>query len=657
MGAIELADKAAEMGARIAEASEKTGMSAEHLSGLSAISKVTGESFDSLTTSLARAGQRLESAILNPGAGAGAVLAQVMGGAKELANLGLVPMDDALQTVLAHIFEFNNVGERNVALNALLGKGWQTNIETLKLLAEQGFAPAMAEAHRLGMYFDAFSAKQAKEYMVATRELKAEIAGLGVAIGKELMPYVKEWIANWQGMTPRIVSWGYAVKGAILAIQGNLGGAADAWARYEAKQREADQVQTDFRDHVSNLAAGEKKLSDETDRHLQGVQKHTKAMRDWAATFHSMVPHVFNLDNALANLDKKDLERSTEDMARTWKQLQEGTFHLDLQMPDGATKELQTAIDLLHQMAWTLREADVPMKTLSEDAQEFDHYSVWKKQVGQLLIYRNEFVALGRSTLAIDAAIYNAQRQLIEQEDAMRIRVGDLRTKFVGFLDELALAGKDMGEKVFGTLLHALDSVENELARFIVTGQSNFKQLFQSVAMEMTKSGLQDLFGRASEAIASKFGITLPAMGAQGSSPGKPLYVSVVNGGGGGLPGLPGGLPGMGGGEGGGGDVQEIPGGNIQEILGDLSGIFGGGRAGGGEVVPGKFYEVGERQPEFFSPRVPGQITTAPPGGGGHTVVNFHVNGVRDFDGFRRSSGQIMALLQNQLATAYSRNR
>jgi hypothetical protein len=51
---------------------------------------------------------------------------------------GMIPLDDAMQKVMARIFAMNDVGARNLALQSLLGRGWQTNVETLKMLAEQG---------------------------------------------------------------------------------------------------------------------------------------------------------------------------------------------------------------------------------------------------------------------------------------------------------------------------------------------------------------------------------------------------------------------------------------------------------------------------------------------------------------------------------------
>lgn len=154
VAAFELADHAAALGAKIFEVHEKTGMASEDLSGLMVLSKQTGESFDTLSIALGRAGVNLEKAIINPGAQSSKILADVMGGAQNLANLGLKPADERVQELLKHIFELNDVGERNLALQTLLGRGWQSNMETLKLLAEQGYGPAIEQARKFGLLFD-----------------------------------------------------------------------------------------------------------------------------------------------------------------------------------------------------------------------------------------------------------------------------------------------------------------------------------------------------------------------------------------------------------------------------------------------------------------------------------------------------------------------
>jgi hypothetical protein len=56
-------------------------------------------------------------------------------------------------------------------------------------------------------------------------------------------------------------------------------------------------------------------------------------------------------------------------------------------------------------------------------------------------------------------------------------------------------------------------------------------------------------------------------------------------------------------------------------------GMFGGGRATGGPVSAGKFYQVNEREPEFFAPRQSGEVIPLSKmgGRGGGTTINISV--------------------------------
>lgn len=89
-----------------------------------------------------------------------------------------------------------------------------------------------------------------------------------------------------------------------------------------------------------------------------------------------------------------------------------------------------------------------------------------------------------------------------------------------------------------------------------------------------------------------------------------------------------------------------------------LLGMFGGFRAAGGDVTPGKAYIVGENHPEVFVPRAAGRVVPKiETGPGGHsTTVNLHIHGVADADSFQRSSTQIYSHLHSQLAMAHARN-
>ena len=58
-------------------------------------------------------------------------------------------------------------------------------------------------------------------------------------------------------------------------------------------------------------------------------------------------------------------------------------------------------------------------------------------------------------------------------------------------------------------------------------------------------------------------------------------------------------------------------GGSFGSLLGGFAKMmFGGGRAGGGEVSPGRIYRVNEYGEEFFSPSSHGRVVPAGGGGG-----------------------------------------
>ena len=74
---------------------------------------------------------------------------------------------------------------------------------------------------------------------------------------------------------------------------------------------------------------------------------------------------------------------------------------------------------------------------------------------------------------------------------------------------------------------------------------------------------------------------------------------------------------------------------DIGSLFGTLLGSFGGALAGGGDVMPGRRYLVGEQGPEMFVPRTAGSIVPSASGSGASTRAlqqtnNFYVQGAID---------------------------
>lgn len=224
---LELANKAAESGDKIFEAGEKTGLTAANLSGLRAVTQQVGENFDSLTLALSRAGRNLQAAIDQPGLQSSKVLAQLMGGAQNLAELGLKPMDERLHVVLQRIFALNDVGERNYALNTLLGRGWQDNVETLKMLAEQGYGPAIEKAKEFHEFYDDAAAAQAHEFDVQMNTLKSDLRGLALVVGREAVPALHDLMAAFIDMQSDMRDSATASEKWGEDLRAYMGGAVD----------------------------------------------------------------------------------------------------------------------------------------------------------------------------------------------------------------------------------------------------------------------------------------------------------------------------------------------------------------------------------------------------------------------------------------------
>lgn len=113
---------------------------------------------------------------------------------------------------------------------------------------------------------------------------------------------------------------------------------------------------------------------------------------------------------------------------------------------------------------------------------------------------------------------------------------------------------------------------------------------------------------------------------------------------------------GMGGSSGGGSLLGQFLGDGFGKLFGFES--FGGFRAGGGSVMSGKSYVVGENEPELFTPTTSGFITPlsrVQPAGNTTVVINNHIQ-TADAESFRRAEGNLTARMKMQLDRAGRRN-
>lgn len=654
-----LAEHASEAGSKIYDASQKTGISAAQMSGLMAVAKEMGGDFDSLSTSLARAGANLTWAIINPGDKAGKVLNQAMGGAKQLADEGMKPLGDRVQDVLKHIFEMNDAGERNLALSALLGRGWMANVTTLKILAEQGFGPAEAAARRMGIFFDDEGARQAKQFQVSIKELTAEFAGVALTIGKTVLPafeYYVEGLARVGALTQKL-NYISAQVGAFFA--GDMKSAIH-FSELAAAIGDGTQAQTDFMVRIANLAVGEKAASEETKGLTRAVKDHTDALASLIDREREQLALAGAEGNAAAKIGV-EYQHAVEEIHK-------------LTAAGGDQKEAVIALGL----AWDTYVAKMqklgprpqlmfqeppagpkPLAQLPLGGQatpQAPGYQVatpaeWASLRGNMgnlaaaaKALRKEEDLSTTSLMRLSAAFPGLDMNMIAAEASGRRMIEALtkRDQFGSFgeqwketIDKLVSEGDNFGGKFLAVMTQTLDQVENKFAQLAVKGKANFRELLPQMEQGLVKSGLQ-----------TGVSMFLKGTGLGGAekmgTAGNPVHVVMDS-----LSGMTGGLTGSA------GMASSVEHG----MLGVFSKIFGGFMAEGGDVGAGHAYVVGEHGPEFFMPRVHGSIAPQGAGGGAPMVVHNHFNiTTPDADSFRRSQSAIMSDAYAAAARAKLRN-
>ena len=684
-GMFALAEHAADVGAKIYDASQKTGISAGQMSGLMAIAKETGGNFDGLTNSLARASVNLEKTAQGAGK-TNKTLFDMMGGAKGAAELGLQPMGDRIQAVLKHIFALNDVGQRNLALNQLLGRGWMGNVTTLKLLAGQGYGPAIQKAREFGIYFDAEHAAQAKQFQASLAEMKGDIASLGMTIGQWVIPKIRDWMQGLQGLSARWEAFKKILSAGVAIMSGDLSGARDRWHEYEEANKKADQAQTDFLVHLQNVAAGAGKGADGENKLTHGIKAHADALAALIERERDEMAELRIHGNKSREI-QAEYDRTVREINKA---VAAGGSYSESLIAQGLALDilrkkimdyLLTFPTMIPKLPWLQMSKAPDLKIPSlpglPDALGVPHplnqtLSQLAKLTGQADSTRGEFKALREETELSDVSFARlaaafpglteaevaataAGRNMIEQLTKLD-KLGTASEQFTEFKNRLIVDGNDLAGHLIHTLGGALDQLEDQLAHLAMTGKANFKQLAQGIGGQILKAGMQ----KGVSSILGHFGISAGGGKPEGTQ-GSPFWVKLIDK----IPGSGGLLPGGGGSAapsedagGGGGSALGQAANGLGSIASSLDRLFAGFLASGGDVSPGHAYVVGERHPELFVPRAAGSVvpslrsqevrplTYAP---------TFHIN-TPNPDAFRRSQNQILTEGYRTMLVVHGRN-
>lgn len=268
------------------------------------------------------------------------------------------------------------------------------------------------------------------------------------------------------------------------------------------------------------------------------------------------------------------------------------------------------------------------------------------------------------------------ETQRVAEIQKIQVKQGtDFATNFANVFADIADQADKFSKSLAESLGGALSSVSEQMASLATTGRANFAQIGKSLEGNVVKSGSDALIGVATKHIASAFGVKF---GKPDGTQNNPIYTrsadSVADGAKalGGKLNLGGSLSKLfsgkgilksigklfgGSGDSGSGDSGSGSGGG--GLLGILGSLFGGFKAGGGDVMPGRAYVVGEQRPELFVPRAAGRIIPNVNGMSSSNQrpvqVNAHFHGITDADTFRQSKSQILGHLANAVGRAVSR--
>ena len=156
---------------------------------------------------------------------------------------------------------------------------------------------------------------------------------------------------------------------------------------------------------------------------------------------------------------------------------------------------------------------------------------IHSEQLAYITEYARYVADATNAELLGNAKLYDSQQELLKQWDDAALKVGTLTEKFRAFLNELNQEGQNLGASLFGDLNSYIGSVEDQLAKLVVTGKANFQKIAESFEESLVKStiqkGVSSLSGGVEKLL---FGEKFPGekeskLGTQGN----PMYVHVVN--------------------------------------------------------------------------------------------------------------------------------
>lgn len=188
-----LGNKAADYAVEIGNASRRTGIGAEDMSKLRYAAEVTGTSFESLVQGLTRFTSTLDKArdpaskqaeaFHRMGIGQG----EIEAGSKDLLPL-IYKVSDAFRDQMT-------AQERTAMARDLFSRGGYTLV-TMLGMGSDALREFGAEAQRLGLVMSTQDVQAAREYRAEVHYLKAELEGMALSVGKNVVPAMQDYMVG-----------------------------------------------------------------------------------------------------------------------------------------------------------------------------------------------------------------------------------------------------------------------------------------------------------------------------------------------------------------------------------------------------------------------------------------------------------------------------
>jgi hypothetical protein len=692
-GFIELGKSGAELVEKLDLVSQKTGISVRDLQLFQAAGSTVGVSLDDMVTGMRKFGQAITG--FGKGAAAQSVLREVGVSSKDTTE-ALLETADAFQKM--------DDGPRKASdAIALFGK---SGLQLIPLLnkGRDGIAEWSAALDKLGPVIGKDAVKANQDYKKSIEELSLSWDKVKVDVEQSVVPALSKatsWIANnFQAIKAGFLGGGAGgaamLKDQQAQTQAAVDGTKQESAAKDALLKKQEELQASLESiyelHKAGgtaalaLEAARQKMSDdvaaglfkEADAILSQIPELQKAAdleaqraahaKQLAASYASVMASIA-AGPAKPFLPFKKSDPTAGIEALFGPQPKKNPLEGAPDIGNGLDMDFNAGMDLLKKNALI--------------GQDFinDFYSGWEKRQqktadGINASYNKQLDELkGLFNLSeVSQADYNSVSEKLEKERQAELKdlrkdlgTSTFKDAFTDMFTSIQQSGKDFARSLTSDIGDALNSLNAEMAKFVVTGKGlNFKQIGQgletNLASSLLKKGESSLFG----SIGSFLGLGTGSK-PDGSTSQNALWVQMATGLGGANP------------------VGALPLGDLSSLInlpplpsfGGIGSLFSGGSgaggggflsllsgiipflADGGDVQPGQSYVVGEKRPELFVPRSAGTIIPQLPGGQQHlsqTNVNLHIHGVTDADSFKKSQAQISSAMGRAASLGQSRN-